>query len=318
MLLTSLVSIDIGSSLIKLVELSQSSGKIRLEKVGVIENPVPNFRTEIDTTGNSTITQAIKRALRISHIKAKDVVSSLGGSSIIIQYFKFPRLSGKELQNAVYLEAQRVMSVKLSEMETGFQVLPSHQGEAGVQEILFAAAPKRMVRQRIDTLRRVGLNPMAIDIDCLAFANCFLKLKSTASNEHVLVLNLGVQLINLAILSRNGLQFIRDISLGLKTALNFGTEDILSRAVGEIRRSINYYETRSVGDKVTRVFLTGGGAVASRIDELFSSSLKLPVERWNPLKNLEFDSARWGDGFEENRGCLLTIAIGLSLREKEK
>ncbi len=41
-----LVSIDIGSSLIKVVQLGQSSGKIRLEKVGLIDNPISNFRSD--------------------------------------------------------------------------------------------------------------------------------------------------------------------------------------------------------------------------------------------------------------------------------
>ena len=107
------VSIDIGSNLIKVVQLGQSSGKIRLEKAGVVENPISNFRTDDYGLDKNAITRAIRRSLRKNRIKARDAVSSLGGSSIIIQYFKFPPLSGKELENAVKLEAQRVMGSEL-------------------------------------------------------------------------------------------------------------------------------------------------------------------------------------------------------------
>jgi type IV pilus assembly protein PilM len=310
------VSIDIGSSLIKLVQLGQSSGRIRLERVGVVDNPVSNFRTQGYKLGSNAIARAIRHSLRKSRIKARDVVSSLGGSSIIIQYFKFPSLSEKELENAVSLEAQRMMGGKLDSMETDFQVLPQNQKGVGPQEILFAAVPKEMVRQRMETLQQAGLNPIAIDIDCLALTNCFLRLKNLASEEHVMLLNLGARLINLGILSKDNLHFVRDISLDLGASPDFKEKIIVERAVEEIRRSIHYYEGRAGGNKVTRIFLTGGGSVASEISDLFSKSLGLPVEKWNPLQDLEFNSAKLGPEFKESQGYLLAIAIGLGLREK--
>jgi len=310
------VSIDIGSSLIKLVQLNQSSGKIRLEKVGVVDNPVSNFRTDGYRQESNAIVRAIRHSLRKSRIKAKDAVSSVGGSSIIIQYFKFPPLLGKELEDAVHLEAQRVMAGKLSGMETDFQILPHNQNGAVEQEVLLAAVPKEMVRHHMETLEQAGLNPIAIDIDCLALANCFLRLKNLASDEHVMVLNLGARLMSLGILGKNNLHFIRDISLDLKSPLDFKEKSILDRVVGEIRRSIHYHEGRARGNKVARVFLTGGGTVSSEISDLFLRALEMPVERWNPLEDLEFDPGKLGHEFEESQGYLLAIAIGLALREK--
>jgi len=314
--LKDVVSIDIGSSLIKVVQLSQSSGKIRLERVGVVDNPVSNFRTDGYRLGSNTIARAIRYSLKKSRIKARDVVSSLGGSSIIIQYFKFPPLSEKELENAVSLETQRMMAGKLNSMETDFQVLPQNQKGAGPQEVLLAAVPKEMVRQRMETLQQASLNPIAIDIDCLALANCFLRLKNLASEEHVVLLNLGARLINLGILGKDNLHFIRDISLDLRTSLDFKEKSITERVVEEIRRSIHYYEGKAGKNKVTRIFLTGGSSVALEISDLFLRTLEIPVEKWNPLEHLEFDSAKLGHEFKESQGYLLAIAIGLGLREK--
>jgi len=316
MLVKNVVSVDIGSSLIKLVQLSQSGGKIRLEKVGVVDNPVSNFRTDGSGPGRNAIARAIRHSLKKSRIKAKDAVSSLAGPSIIIQYFKFPPLSAKELENAVSLEAQRVMGGKLNGMETDFQILPQNQKGARAQEILFVAVPKQMVRQRMEILEQAGLNPIAIDIDCLALANCFLRLKNLAPNEHVMVLDLGAELISLGILGKDNLYFIRDISLDLKAPLDFKETSMLGRAVMEIRRSIQYYEGRARGNKVSRVFLTGGSSVASEISDLFLKALEMPVEKWNALGDLEFDPGKLGYEFKESQGYLLAIAIGLALRGK--
>ncbi|MFQ5836103.1 MAG: type IV pilus biogenesis protein PilM, partial [bacterium] len=249
-------------------------------------------------------------------IKARDAVSSLGGPSIIIQYFKFPPLSKKEVEDAVKLEAERVMGGKLNSMETDFQILPQNQKEAEGQQVLFAAAPKEMVRQRMETLQQAGLNPIGIDIDCLALANCFLRLKNLASEEDVMVLNLGARLINLGVLGKESLYFVRDISLDLKAPLNLREKSMLGRVSEEIRRSIHYSESRARGTKVTRIFLTGGSSVASEISDLFSNALGLPVQKWNPLEGLEFNPGKVGYEFKESQGYLLAIAIGLALREK--
>ncbi|MBA7693421.1 hypothetical protein ES703_102003 [subsurface metagenome] len=314
--LSHVVSVDIGSSLIKLVQLSQSSGKIRLERLGVVDNPVSNFRTDGYRVDKNAMARAIRYSLRKSRIKTKDAVSSLGGSSIIIQYFKFPPFSGKELESAVKLEAQRVIGGKLNSMETDFQILPQSQKGAEGQEILFVAVPQEMVRQRMETLQQAGLNPIAMDIDCLALANCFLRLKNLASEERVMVLNLGARLISLGILGKGNLHFVRDISLELKTSLDFKDMSMVNRAIEEIRRSIHYYEERARGPKVARIFLTGGATAASEAGDLFSKALEMPVERWNPLNNLEFDPGKLGQEFKESQGYLLAIAIGLGLREK--
>lgn len=316
MLVKNVVSVDIGSSLIKLVQLNQSSGKIGLEKVGVIDNPISHFRTDGSGPSRNAIARAIRHSLRKSRIRARDAVSSLGGPSIIIQYFKFPPLSGKELEDAVHLEAERVMGGKLHGLETDVQVLPQNRKGTGEQEILFAAAPKTMVRQRMETLQQAGLNPIAINIDCLALANCFLRVKNLASEEDVMLLNLGAQLINLGILGKESLYFVRDINLDLRAPLDLRKKRTLNRVWEEIRRSIHYYESRARGPKVARIFLTGGATRASEISDLFSKALEIPVEQWNPLEDLEFNSDKLGHQLGKDKGYLLAIAIGLGLREK--
>ncbi len=312
-----LVSIDIGSNLIKMVQLGQSSGKIRLEKAGLIDNPISNFRIDSYGASRNAIARAIRHSLRRNHIKAKDAVSSLGGPSIIIQYFKFPPLSAKELENAVKLEAQRVMGSELDGMETDFLLLPQNGKGARGQNILFAAIPKEMVQQRRQILEQAGLNPIAVDIDCLALTNCFLRLKNLASGEDIMLLNLGTRLISLAILGKESLYFVRDISLDLEAPLlDWKEENMLNKTVEEIHRSIHYYEGRVQGNKVTRIFLTGGGSITSEISNLFSKALGLPAEKWNPIEYLECTPGKLARQFKESQGYLLAIAIGLGLREK--
>lgn len=310
-MLKNIVSVDIGSSLIKLAQLSQIGSRIRLDKVEVINNPIPRLGTASEITKKDAIVQVIKRSLKENHVRAKDTVSSLAGSSLIIQYFKFPILSEKDLESTVRLEAERIMSDRLAQMDTDFQALSPEQEKKKEEDILFVAIPRVIVGHRLNILREAGLNPIAIDIDSMALANCFLRLKNTAFSESVMVLNLGAKLVNLAILNKGSLHFLRDIALDLKAPLDLKDKKILEKTVGEIRRSIHYYEARKRKNKVGKIFFTGGAITASGITDLFSKALGLPVEEWNPLKDVEYPS-----GLAENKGYLLAVAIGLGLREK--
>jgi len=201
-MLKNIVSVDIGSSLIKLAQLSRTDGKVRLDKVTVANNPIPRLGMAGEKAKKDTLAQAIKSSLKKSRIKANDAVSSLAGSSLIIQYFKFPPLLEKDLEGTVKLEAERIMSDRLAEMDTDFQALSPYQEKKKEEDILFVAVPKMIVGHRLNILREAGLNPIAIDIDFMALANCFLRLKKIASQQSVMVLNLGAKLVNLAILNK--------------------------------------------------------------------------------------------------------------------
>lgn len=310
-----LISVDIGSRLIKIAQVTQSSGKARLDRVGVTENPASGDRNLEKKESRNAVVQAIRESMKENHISVKDVASSLSGSSIIVQYFKFPTLSGKELENAVMLEAQRMMSARINDMETDFLVLPPERKGASEQEILFAAVPREIVQRRMDILQHAGLNPIVIDLDSLALANSYLTLKKTIPGEHTMLLNLGARSINLGIVGNDILHFIRDISLSIKESADFQEKNVLDTAFNEIDKSIHYYEARAKGGKVTRAFLTGGGSVTPEVCNVFSEALHIPVERWNPLEDMEFDSRKIDGKFSETDGYLLAVALGLGLRE---
>jgi len=311
-----LVSIDIGSELIKVVQLGQFLGKIRVEKVGFAKNPLLDFRCDDNEVNGSSLARIIRQLLRKNHIKARDAVSSIAGSPIIIQYFKFPSLSEKDLNNAVKLEAQRVMGNEIDGMETDFLVLPENGRDTRGQKVLFVAAPRKMVQKRKHILEQAGLNPLAVDIDCLALSNCFLNLQNLNPEEDVLLLNIGARLINLSILGKESLYFVRDIGLDAETESNLTKRRTLKRTVEEIYRSIKYYQSQVEGSKVARIFLTGGKILDSKVVSLLSEFLALPTEIWNPMERLLYPAERLSQQFQKSNGYLLAIAIGLGLRQK--
>ena len=82
----------------------------------------------------------------------------------------------------------------------------------------------------------------------------------------------------------------------------------------EIRRSLAYYTSKYRGESVTKIVLTGGGALLRGVNRFFEDDLGIPVMYSNPLQNITYV----GDGEVEGLSRLvpfLGIATGLAIRQ---
>jgi type IV pilus assembly protein PilM len=85
--------------------------------------------------------------------------------------------------------------------------------------------------------------------------------------------------------------------------------------VGEIRRSLEYFQSRYPDDRVERVVLFGGTALLPNLDRFLTNELALTVEIGNPLGYLSAMPAHLPAGYLRQIACLLPVAVGLALRE---
>jgi len=88
----------------------------------------------------------------------------------------------------------------------------------------------------------------------------------------------------------------------------------LGNLVGEVRRSVQFFENQAMGSSVQRSLLGGGGSRMARIKEFVSGETGLPAEVVDPLKAISIS------GRDVNRPMLdtyrehLSVGIGLALR----
>lgn len=82
----------------------------------------------------------------------------------------------------------------------------------------------------------------------------------------------------------------------------------------EIRRSLAYYTSKYRGESVTKMVITGGGALLKGVAKLFEEDLGVPVVHANPLRNLVYV----GDEDLEKVSALVpyfSVAAGLGIRQ---
>lgn len=88
----------------------------------------------------------------------------------------------------------------------------------------------------------------------------------------------------------------------------------LTELVTEIRRSLDFYSTRSAQSPVSKVLVFGGTARLPRFDLFMSNELGLTVERGDPLRRLAV-GGRGVPAELQSVAPMLPIAVGMAIRD---
>jgi type IV pilus assembly protein PilM len=88
----SIVGLDIGTSSVKAVELTETGGKLEVTGFGQIEI------TADDATAKAN---AVAELMREGGFKSRRVVTSLSGKMVIVRYLTMVRMDDEELRNAI-------------------------------------------------------------------------------------------------------------------------------------------------------------------------------------------------------------------------
>jgi len=90
---------------------------------------------------------------------------------------------------------------------------------------------------------------------------------------------------------------------------------LIRELVGEVRRSIDYYQAQTGGEKsVDKVMLSGGSSRLKNLDRFLSDELGLPVDINNPFRGI--DTTRVPGRDWQDLAPLFAVAVGLATRRE--
>src|SRR5271165_2421517 len=150
-----LIGVDISSSSLKLVELSEAGkGAYRLERYTV--EPLPK---DVVTDGNIANLDQVSEALRRAHKRLgsrnRHVAMALPTAMVITKKIIVPAgQTEEELELQVEAEANQYIPFALDEVNLDFQILGPAPNNPDEVEVLIAASRKEKVEDRV--ARRLG------------------------------------------------------------------------------------------------------------------------------------------------------------------
>ena len=339
------IGLDIGSSSIKLVELVESKNTYKLQNLGIAPLP-PEAIVDGALMDSVTIIDTIRELIANTKAKTKDVITSVSGHSVIVKKITLPLMSDSELEESIQWEAERYIPFDINEVNIDFQIFGSSSENPEVMDVVLVAAKKDIINDYVSVIIESGLNPVIIDVDSFAIENMLSVNYEMEKDETVAMANVGASITNINILKNNMTAFTRDIFKGgnqiteeIQRQLHIDYEEAEKIKVGskidatsqsitqevlksaseslaiEIGNSIEFFQSTTTYEKISKLYLSGGGSKIKDFDIVLQQQIGIPVEIVNPFKKIEYSEKNFDLEYLREIGPMMAVGVGLATRK---
>ncbi len=322
-----LISLDIGSSDIKIVEGQVKGGKLKVYNMRKIKSP-EDIIQDGELFNEQSILLKLKEEMKTSGVRTKNIAVVSSSSTIISREIIVPYVdNNEELKTLVNYEIEQFLAINLNNYVIQFMRLEEViVDEVRKQKIFTIIYPKNLIESYRNLAEKLLLNPYALDIS----NNSIRKLSSTTDiynvdlinkEESILYLDLGYKSVDLSIVNNNKLEFIRVMPIGgieidkfiadlngismeeaeeIKKAqvevgkhrkenqLNDGVVEVIEGWLEDLNRIIQFYTNKSNGKKISHIYLYGGTSKLRGIDEYITLKTGIETTKIITANNIEF------------------------------
>jgi type IV pilus assembly protein PilM len=337
-----IVGIDLGTTSLKLVQLKENKGAFTLANVGIMKLP-PEAIVDNTIMDSSSIVEALKNLLKSLGIKVKDAACSVSGNSVIIRKISLPAMPPEELDDQIHWEAEQYIPFDINDVNIDFQLLEPSEQDPSKMNVLLVASKKDIINDYLTVFTEAGLRLVVVDVDSFAMQNTFELNYAVEPEEVAALVNIGASIMNMDVVKEGVSLFTRDVQMGgnlfteeiqkqfgisgeeaerLKITGDTNDPELLQGIISrinetlamEIRRSLDFYNANAAEGKISRVFLSGGGAKTPQLAEAISQRLGLPVDIIDPFNKITYSDKEFDPAYLREIGPLMAVATGLALR----
>ncbi len=129
------LGVDLGTSSIKIVELESKAGRAQLSTYGYVEQSTDIVRSS-SATMEQKIINIIKAIYRDSRMGSKKVVAALPSFSVFNSIISLPKMSKKDLNQAIRWEAKKFIPLPINEMMLDWKILSSNKQNRNTSKLL--------------------------------------------------------------------------------------------------------------------------------------------------------------------------------------
>lgn len=341
---TSLIGVDISSTAVKLLQLSRTGDRYRVEHYAVEPLP-PNSVVEKNVVEIDQVADAIRRAVERSGSKTKFAAAAVAGSSVITKLIPMPAdLTEDELEAQVELEAANYIPYPIEEVNVDFNAIGPMPGAVDMQQILLVAARAEDVETRQSALEIAGLKAQVMDVEAFAIENAFALMRPSikiAPGGLVALVDVGASMTTLNVIRDGRSLYAREQVFGGRQL----TEEIMRRygltyeeagrakrlgglpesyeyevlepfretLAQQVSRLLQFYYASSEYNRVDQIVLSGGCASIPGIAQQVEEQLGVPTMVANPLAQMTLGPRVQAQALAQDAPALM-IACGLALR----
>lgn len=340
-----LLGVDISSSSVKLLELSKSGEKYRVESYAV--EPLPaNCVVEKNINDAEAVGDIVKKVLGKSRAGSRLAAVAVAGSAVITKTIQMNAgLSEQELEDQISVEADQYIPYPLDEVAIDFEVLGESETNSEQVDVLLAACRRENVELREDALEIGGLTTKVVDVEAYSIERAFglvrEQLDDGGDDLTVAIVDIGSTMTTLSVLADSKTIYTREQLFGGKQL----TEEIQRRyglsveeaglakkqgglpddyerevlgpfkeaVVQQVARSLQFFFSSSQYNEVDCVVLAGGVASTPDIAELVQEKVGIQTLIANPFAEMTLGTKVNASALSNDAPSLM-IACGLAMR----
>ena len=320
------LAVDFGAGSLKLAEFEvDDAGALRLVQFGI--KPL-GAEGALEAKREAVILTALQEVLAEKPPKAKPVNVCAPGFHFFSKFVKLPPVDSSKVTQIIQYEAQQNVPFPLAEVVWDYQILGATA--TGELEVLLVAIKADVVEGLFRVTEQAGLSLQITDVSPAAICNafrynyadlddCTMLLDIGAKTSNLLFfekgkvyarsINLGANSITQDFANESKLPFLKAdqikidegfVSLGgayeepenpHQAAISKIARQFMTRLHIQVNQTLQFYRGQQGGSAPQRLFLSGGASVMPYTAQFFAEKLNVPVEYFNPFRNVQIDPA---------------------------
>jgi type IV pilus assembly protein PilM len=344
----SFLAIDFGAGSLKLAEFDITEGGGLCLRSFVIK-PL-GAEGSADATREATLLKVLKETLTEEGLKARNINVCAPGFQVFSKFVKLPPVDANKVTQIIQYEAQQNVPFPLAEVVWDYQIMGSSGG--GELEVLLVAIKSDIVEGLFRIADSVKLKLQLCDVSPAALCNafkynygdledCTMLLDIGAKTSNVLFFEkgkvfsrsipLGANAITQDFANEAKLKFdiaeqikIKEgfVSLGgayeepenpNQAAISKIARQFMTRLHIQVNQTLQFYRGQQGGSAPQRLYLAGGASLMPYTAQFFAEKLNVPVEYFNPFRNLQIDPGVNLEALQRVAHSLAEV-VGLGLR----
>lgn len=341
----SMIGLDIGNSIVKMVELRRSNGDVAVNDF--MFEPYPE---DTEGTKEEKAIQLIRKLVQENHVRTRRVVSVIPDKELIERFLYLPAGSSKKLTGIVKWEVTKHITFPIEEAvyDFSYSELPEEEKLC----VYLVITKRSIVDSYIAMISGVGFEPFALESKAQALTRLLRWMKVTEGRK-VAVLDIGSISSSFMIVENGVLRMTKFIEIGSEditsTIVNLvhctvkDAEDLkmsvgikrevmeskdssptsvdynvysaiefqMDRLIQEMKRALMFYFAQFEWENDPDIlFLTGGASRIPNMDKFLANKLSMEVETIDPVSFMKCNDCE-----DKGPGTHLSIAFGLALRK---
>src|SRR5438094_5481875 len=322
----SFLAVDFGAGSLKLAEFEvNEAGGLRLKQYGLKSLGVEGSQED---KREAVILKALQEMLTETGVKSKNVNVCAPGFHVFSKFVKLPPVDASKVTQIIQYEAQQNVPFPLAEVVWDYQILGSTAG--GELEVLLVAIKADIVEGLFRVTESAGLRLQLCDVSPAALCNafrynygdldgCTMLLDIGAKTSNLLFfekggvyargINIGANSITQEFAAESKLKFAEAERLKVEqgfvrlggayeepdnpqqAAISKIARQVMTRLHIQVNQTIQFYRGQQGGAAPLPLFLAGGASIMPYTAQFFAEKLNLPVEYFNPFRNIQIDPA---------------------------